>query len=728
MKRLGSKKRRQKIETRARDNIHEADRDASQIPPVSAEHLKGVLESHKKWISSAKSEGEKANLEGADLRGAELEGVNLREANLAGANLQDAKLDKANLQEASLERADLSGASLVGANLFKASFREALLDNADLTNAGGLLAGQFAGARLANAKLPDHVSKFEGLAVADETSKAAQNLFLTLLLVCVYSWLTISTTIDVKLVTNSVSSPLPIIGASIPIVTFYVVSPLILVVLYIHFNIYLQRLWEALAELPAVFPDGRLLDRRISPWLLTGLVRANLRLLGDSSLPLLGLQLLTSMLLAWWLVPLTLFLLWLRYLSAHDMSVTSLHVLLLSISVGAGITLHRLAVSTLRGETATSFRWWRFWENVRVQNYGGGLTIFLFFIFLSYGITWGVRYSHPRHFFDNDLSNVEIEEASSSEEQSTKLERWAPLLLSFIGSDPFPDFRNEEVSTKPPSWSGLKEEELDYVKGPRLSKKYLRFLMADNAFLVKAVFDYCNLQRAEFEGTDLRKADLQYADLRWANFYKAKLGKANLKSADLRRALLWSADLSGATLEDTKLDGARLLGANLTEATLKRANLRWGDLRFADFSRADLLGATLDHANLYLAKLSGADLTFVDLSSIEGDPFFDFKGSKLAHAKLPKNFTRKTLEGADLSWADLSGVNLSDTDLKDAKLEGANFQEANLSKTDLRGVDLSKAINLTAEQLKEARMDDKTKLPTLLAKSQLKRPKPVRAD
>jgi len=98
---------------------------ASDRPRVTAEQLKQILEAHRKWGESVGKEGERANLQGADLRGANLQGANLRLA-----NLQEANLWRAQLQEANLDRAKLFGANLGWANL----------RNADLRGAQGLTA------------------------------------------------------------------------------------------------------------------------------------------------------------------------------------------------------------------------------------------------------------------------------------------------------------------------------------------------------------------------------------------------------------------------------------------------------------------------------------------------------------------------------------------------------------------------------------------------------------
>jgi hypothetical protein len=61
------------------------------------------------------------------------------------------------------------------------------------------------------------------------------------------------------------SSPLPIINIDVALSTFYVSAPLLLVALYLLFDIYLQGMWRNLASLPAVFPDGEASDEKTIP-------------------------------------------------------------------------------------------------------------------------------------------------------------------------------------------------------------------------------------------------------------------------------------------------------------------------------------------------------------------------------------------------------------------------------------------------------------------------------
>ncbi|HXO37426.1 MAG TPA: pentapeptide repeat-containing protein, partial [Candidatus Acidoferrum sp.] len=218
------------------------------------------------------------NLSGVDLHGRDLTGADLRAVDLSNANLRSAKLGKgtllwnANLSNADLYQVNLRGADLQdvnfsGADLYQAALRESNLQGADLSTAkGGLLSRQLAGSDLTGAKLPEPLAKlYDSLSSVKEISDSAQKLFLALLAGCLYSWLTIAQTTDVELITNRATTPLPIIQAAIPIVGFYVVAPLILLCLYFYFHFYLQKLWEELGSLPAVFTDGRELHKRTDP-------------------------------------------------------------------------------------------------------------------------------------------------------------------------------------------------------------------------------------------------------------------------------------------------------------------------------------------------------------------------------------------------------------------------------------------------------------------------------
>lgn len=297
------------------------------------------------------------DLSKADLHGQDLTGVRFQATNLASATLQGC-----NLSRAHLECANLAGAIFCDrdrcANVDSAQLREANLRDCDLSGVkGGLQQQQVAGADLTGATLPGPLTRLlDDLKVVGDISDSARKLFITMLVACLYSWLTIATTTDVNLITNRASSQLPIIQTSIPIVGFYVVAPLLLCV-YLYFHFYLQKLWEELGSLPAIFPDGRRLHERSNPRLLNDLVRSHVARLKTGRAFISYLQQLISIVLAWWLVPVTLFLFWVRFLPRHDFTWTTLQVVLLAVSITAGVFLYRLASATLQGIERRTFSW-----------------------------------------------------------------------------------------------------------------------------------------------------------------------------------------------------------------------------------------------------------------------------------------------------------------------------------------------------------------------------------
>ncbi len=604
--------------------------------------------------------------------------------------------------------ADLARLNLTGANLSEVNFQDANLEKADLSGATGLVVRQLAGTNLSGAKLPNDVRTFEGLANVQEISKSAQNVFLSMLLGCVYSWLTIATTTDARLLTNSASSPLPIIQTEIPIAYFFWVAPLILLCFYGYLHLYLQRLWEALADLPAVFPDGRTLDKQAPCWPLNGLVSPHFKLLRDIRPSLSHLQVGLSILLAWWSVPLTLVFFWLKYLHRHDWSGTVLHITLLVISIWGGYMLWRLAAVTLQRKTRKAFLWKKALNDGRTYKYsavvlGTGVVFHL----LSLGAIDGVRpYGimrgipgplvvsdplRPLSGFRIDSGQTVVMGTTARDWENSGIRRWA--LFPFILSRylPFADLQEADVSTKPLSWTGRNDDEIELVKGAQLHHSNLRYSMARGAFLVKSDLREANLEGADLEDADLRRANLELANLHGAILIYTNLRGANLQGTDLHKAALSATDLS-------------------------RADLRLADLRDAILNSANLEMAVLDEANLqraYLNEVKG--LTLAQLQKgrhkVRNWMLASYSDDLLKELGLPPDHNER-VEKKDLSGANLSEADLDGADLKGFNLQGANLEGTSLRGADLREADLTHAVGLTKGQIfQQTIRDEKTRLP-----------------
>ncbi|MDJ0693880.1 pentapeptide repeat-containing protein [Mastigocoleus sp. MO_188.B34] len=133
-----------------------------------------------------------------------------------------------------------------------------------------------------------------------------------------------------------------------------------------------------------------------------------------------------------------------------------------------------------------------------------------------------------------------------------------------------------------------------------------------------------------------------------------------------------------ATITDVKLDNPELTTLELGGRNLKRKDLKHIELRHTELRRTDL---------------SGVDLSGVDLSGV------DLSGAKLMHTDL----SGAKLIATDLSGVDLRNANLSGVDLRSADLSGAKLLNADLSDTTLWDKTLGEAINLTPEQIKQAK-------------------------
>lgn len=97
--------------------------------------IQQILSEHKRWLDSAKIEGSRADLSGAQLDGFDLSDHDLSAALFKGASLNHAKLSRAQLVHTDFSDASLVGADLSGSNLLLTNFSGCDLRQADFSNA-----------------------------------------------------------------------------------------------------------------------------------------------------------------------------------------------------------------------------------------------------------------------------------------------------------------------------------------------------------------------------------------------------------------------------------------------------------------------------------------------------------------------------------------------------------------------------------------------------------------
>jgi uncharacterized protein YjbI with pentapeptide repeats len=615
-----------------------ADQPTANAPETD---LRELLLQHSAWLEFKGEAGTQADLTRASLEGADLTDANLREAVLNRVNLKRADLLLANLQGASLLEADLRDTNLLGCNLQETDLRGATLEGAT-----GLLSGQLAGANLFGATLPASISLTETLKQIGKVGQRAGWLTLSLLTLNAFVWLRIATTQDARLLANAATLPLPGMRDVLPLVSFYLFWPVLTLCFYGYLHFYLQRLWEAIAALPAILPDGQRLDSCV-PWFARWPVRRHVKWLNLKWSPSFLIEAAVSSLALYWVVPATLVLFWARFLTAQQSQGTILHVALVLAAVSAAFYSRRMVRRSFKADPLHFANW----KSAFAGRHAAAELIALLAIAVVLSLmSWGAILGGPHNI------NPTGKSAASG------VRNWAADLFWMMGYNPFAHLAETDVSQKPSRWSG-QDAQLAAVGGARLSGASLRYAQASGAFLARA-----NLRQADLRNAYLSDADLREANLRQANLQSARLERARLNRAILQKAILQDANLTQADLRDANLSFAYLAGAVFLDAKLEGAVLYGSDLSRSNFQRADLQRADVRETNL-----QGADLTMSNLREA------DFTSAKMMGAKFYEaQLIRTLLLETDLRNADLSGSNLQGALLRGADLTGANLQGADM--------------------------------------------------
>jgi uncharacterized protein YjbI with pentapeptide repeats len=658
---------------------------------ISEPELQALLTKHRDWLETRGAKGQRLEMPRADFAGVDLTGANLQEAILNRANFQGAELLLADLRGASLVQANLQEANLLGAD-----FQGANLEGAALEGAAGLNAKQFAGANLQWAILPAAISEFDGEELAQLRARQCARVLALTVLACALSWLRILTTRDIQFLRDAPLVPIPGMSSVLPISGFFVVMPIVLFALFLSVHISLERLWERLRDLPAVFPDGRSADRS-GPWIVMTLFRHRFRRANANRDAPSLLEMAIPRLSVDWLVPATLLLFWGRFLVMQDLHAAMLQLFFFAVCVGMVVALPKINDERVRAAEVRSSPVAAVDAepesisvaesadeadeiNAEFAEAGAAMDVdatpvvesvaprpvkprtksslpqmsVVAAITLSLALlTIGVPYGAP-----HDISVMPDYGAAN-------IARWAADVFWMVGYRPYADFTESKVSTPPPDWS-WHDDDLARVSGAQLNNLHLRYAQGYRTFWVNAHLWKADLRGSYFAESDFRGANLREANLGSASFDRTLFYHANLQGANLHRANLIRADLretdlsyagmSGAILVDARLTGANLFSADLQSAQLGHADLEKVDLRDANLSGANLTQANLEGAYLWSAKLPGATLRDADLG----------------HAIL----IEADLHGSDLRGANLAGAVVRSTDFTDADISGVDFRGA----------------------------------------------------
>jgi len=637
-----------RMEAQAKATVSEARAGISALPAEQAQELRTellavaeTLDQHRLWVESGGKEGVRGDFAGANLCDADLTAVNLQGAEMAKVNLRGADLSMANLRGANLVEADLRETNLLGTE-----FSGANLMGANLYGAQGLWAGRLGGTNLFDATLPEAVGALDGGKTIGQFTQSARRFYVLVMALCAGGCALVAMTTDVRLLLDESVAPTARIPNILPLKGFYLGAPLLLTLLYLRLQFLLLRVWGSISALPAVFSDGQTPEKDGS-WYLMGPIRPYLRWTRDPRSPLVMVECAIAKFLAYWAVPVTLFVIWLRYLVMQDYRGTLLHVSLLILVAAGALTMPRIVARVLRPGDWNDESTAQFLRSVLAAfraPLAAGLVLFL----LSLGVIRGLP---------GDTS-VRPDVARSD------MRRWASSAFQALGYRPYADVSEEAVSGDSPKQAA--EGDTGSANGPRLNEINLRYSRG-----YRSQFAGARLWRANLEGSSLSEADftganLREAVLRGANLDRLHAAKANLVSADAQGALFAGADFRNADLSYANLDGATLTTANFERASLYAVKLRHADLLRADLGHADLRDVKLDEAVLSLASLEQTDLSAAKLI-----------GSNLTSAQAKGTiFLDADLSKADLRGATFPGAILRQTKLDGAQVEGADFRGA----------------------------------------------------
>jgi uncharacterized protein YjbI with pentapeptide repeats len=568
------------------------------------------------------------------------------------------------------------------------------------------------------------------IARIDELSGLARTAWFGLLAYLAFVGITLLGVTDADFFVPTRQTELPVVGVTIPTLSFFAFAPLLGAALYIYLHLNLIKLWDTLAASPAAI-DGE----HMHAWLVNDFALA---LRADGALrvrPMTTFARVVTLFLVWIAAPLVLLAFWWRSMPAHVPAMSGLIGLVAIASGYAGATSWWTATRRLRHRQDDPKPWYPRWRVAAAALLAAGLMALGWLRTEGGGI--------DGRLFDlaaADLVGVElVARPADWLSPETGRARFRATWCSRNGLPPLVCGRLAATDAPPDMLAGARPGEPcpRFPPGPGACAD--RPVLAEIELAARA--DWCieiNLQPvvcdAHFEALEdafraewreeravylasLPALELVRRDLRGAN-----LARAFLPGADLERVRLEGANLHLAVLEGASLFGAQLGDANLREARMENAFLFDADLRGAVLLQARLAGATLSGARLDGAELSGTLMPGADLSS-----------ASLIEARLHgSDLSGANFLGADLSGALMSGARLEGTVLSQARLSGATLHEAMLTDVQLVGADLrhtdwrgaaigfvaahgadfTGARNLTQAQLARVIGDDRTRLPS----------------
>lgn len=645
------------------------------------------------------------NYYGKNISGQDFSSALLQHSNFSHSQSDNCNFTNTRLEGADFSFSDLKHSQFEGSNLKNTVFHFAQLEDCDLSTAVNLSETQFAGANLSYCKLPTSFS-FPTLNYVQEAAKSLSVHLITLFLACLYSWIAIGSTTDIDLLHDAKSIFFPLLEMSLPTVGFYYISPLVLLVITLAFNFQLSLYWQRLSCLPSYFPDGSVITLKTFPTLIDNMVEQYFPLVKKNHNTFdKKVKLYLTLMVLFFVSPATLIGYWLRYIPRHDYVGSILHSSTIIICICSSFIIWHKIKRTAEPDHKSEFPNKRFIAATTIL-------ISIMFI-LSYGTSTGSKYPFSHMYMDISFQKL----TQSTEPQTTRRTRRTEQSTTKISEYGFildnRNLRHANMFHVNLHYGSLKNTILSYADLRKANLSYSEMKQADLTYarLDNATISNVNAIRANFSHAQLHMADLSDSVFSQGNFTSTNLTRAKMLRSDFSRSNLSHSTMDFIDASNANFSMAVMFDVSLNKSNLQNANFYLAQLNNSYFWRTDLTSATLILANCAYSDFTGANLSKANLSqSILNNAIFTnavMDETSLIFAKL----SMTNLVNASLKHADLSSAQLQNANLTGANLTGANFAGAWLENTILINADLRGAINLTAEQLKQAVIDKTTLLP-----------------
>ncbi|MEM0942728.1 MAG: pentapeptide repeat-containing protein [Pseudomonadota bacterium] len=417
------------------------------------------------------------------------------------------------------------------------------------------------------------------LAHIAEVSRNARGAWFGLLAALVYVTVTLLGHEDADFFAFGAATTLPIFNIDVPPEAFFTAAPILVSALYIYLHLYLQNLWEALADAEPR-AKGAPLSQKVFPTLMSAAAlwyRQRARQDGsEHGRAMGGLTFAINLLLIWVFGWGVLAGLWIRSMPAHIEWITLLCGACFGLAFCISLIGARAARRLLKGQPVRHWKWP--WINLPAS---------LATLALTGWLSW------------------------ETTEGGFMLEGDPLLMPAYLVE--------KELTVKPADWvdfeTWIEDFEIQWRRdhGVALSKHKLADLDEDlHQRMMKDAWI-----RWGYRTEALQNRSLQGYDLRRANMHGAFLAGADLRSARIEGADLGFARLEGADLKRAGMEGASLFEARLEGADLRNARMEGAGLGFARMAGANLIGADLKFTNLRDWSIARASLRSVDFTGAE---------------------------------------------------------------------------------------------------------------